>query len=147
MIESWVIDRLNPLKSEKLLILADPQRMIRAGARAVDGWAKENGLTVLFCSGNLALREMYGQEQTPIIWWIYSERGWGNRIDLLGARSTVHPSRRMKGRVSVRRVWPTAYKRAKSARDCALARAVKCAHILAKAKRAVTLSQPCGVRT
>ena len=33
--------------------------MIRAGARAVDGWAKENGFTVLFCSGNLALREMY----------------------------------------------------------------------------------------
>jgi len=54
-----VIDRLNPLKSEKLIILADPQRMIRAGARAVDGWAKENGFTVLFCSGNLALREMY----------------------------------------------------------------------------------------
>ncbi len=59
MIEQWVIDRLNPLKSEILIILADPQRMIRAGARAVDGWAKENGFTVLFCSGNLALREMY----------------------------------------------------------------------------------------
>ena len=59
MIEQWVIDRLNPLKDEKLIILADPQRMIQAGARAVDGWAKENGFTVLFCSGNLALREMY----------------------------------------------------------------------------------------
>jgi hypothetical protein len=47
------------LKGEALVILADPQRMIRAGARAVDGWAKENGFTVLFCSGNLALREMY----------------------------------------------------------------------------------------
>ena len=33
--------------------------MIRAGAQAVDGWAKESGFTVLFCSGNLALREMY----------------------------------------------------------------------------------------
>src|SRR5260370_8161621 len=59
MIEQWVIDQLNPLPSEKLIILADPQRMIRAGAQAVDGWAKENGFTVLFCSGNLALREMY----------------------------------------------------------------------------------------
>jgi hypothetical protein len=59
MIEQWVIDQLNPLKGEKLIILADPQRMIRAGAQAVDGWAKENGFTVLFCSGNLALREMY----------------------------------------------------------------------------------------
>jgi len=55
MIESWVIDRLNPLKGENLLILADPQRMIRAGARAVDGWAIENGFTVLFCSGKLNL--------------------------------------------------------------------------------------------
>ena len=58
-IEQWVIDQLNPLKGEKVIILADPQRMIRAGAQAVDGWAKDNGFTVLFCSGNLALREMY----------------------------------------------------------------------------------------
>jgi len=40
MIDQWVIDRLDPLKGEKLIILADPQPMIRAGARAVDGWAK-----------------------------------------------------------------------------------------------------------
>jgi hypothetical protein len=59
MLEQWVIDQLNPLNGEMLIILADPQRMIRAGAQAVDGWAKENGFTVLFCSGNLALREMY----------------------------------------------------------------------------------------
>ncbi|OWK45509.1 PglZ domain-containing protein [Fimbriiglobus ruber] len=59
MLEQWVIDKLNPLKGEKLIVLADPQRMIRAGAQAVDGWAKDNGFTVLFCSGNLALREMY----------------------------------------------------------------------------------------
>ncbi len=57
MIEQWVIDRLNPLKREQLIILADPQRMIRAGPQAVDGWAKESGFTVLFCSGNLALRD------------------------------------------------------------------------------------------
>jgi len=59
MLERWVIDKLNPLKGEKLIILADPQRMIRTGAQAVDGWAKEHNFTVLFCSGNLALREMY----------------------------------------------------------------------------------------
>jgi hypothetical protein len=59
MLEEWVIDKLNPLKAEKLVILADPQRMIRSGAQAVDGWAKNNGFTVLFCSGNLALREMH----------------------------------------------------------------------------------------
>jgi Lon protease (S16) C-terminal proteolytic domain len=50
MIEQWVIDRLNLLEGEKLKILADSQRVIRAGARAVDGLAKENGFTVLFCS-------------------------------------------------------------------------------------------------
>jgi hypothetical protein len=59
MLEQWVIDKLSPLKGEKLIIIADPQRMIRAGAQAVDGWARDNGFTVLFCSGNLALREMY----------------------------------------------------------------------------------------
>lgn len=41
MLEQWVIDQLNPLKGGKLIILADPQRMIRAGAQAVDGWAVE----------------------------------------------------------------------------------------------------------
>ena len=30
MIESWVIDQLNPLKGESLIILGDPQRMIRS---------------------------------------------------------------------------------------------------------------------
>ena len=59
VIEQWFIEKLNPLKGEKLIIVADPQRMIRAGAAAVDSWAKDNGFTVLFCSGNLALREMY----------------------------------------------------------------------------------------
>jgi hypothetical protein len=59
MLEQWVIDQLNHVKGEKLIILADPQRMIRVGAQAVDGRANENGFTVLFCSGNLALREMY----------------------------------------------------------------------------------------
>jgi hypothetical protein len=64
MLEQWVIGKLNPLKGEKLIIIADPQRMIRAGAQAVDGWAKDNGFTVLFCSGNLALREMYENLRT-----------------------------------------------------------------------------------
>jgi hypothetical protein len=59
MLEQWVIDKLSLLETEKLVILADPQRSIRSGTRAVDGWAKENGFTVLFCTGNLALRDMY----------------------------------------------------------------------------------------
>ena len=32
MLEQWVIEQLNPLKGEKLIIIADPQRMIRTGA-------------------------------------------------------------------------------------------------------------------
>ena len=59
MLDDWIIQHLNPLRNESLVLVADPQRMIRAGAQAVDGWAKESGFTVLFCSGNLALREMY----------------------------------------------------------------------------------------
>jgi hypothetical protein len=33
--------------------------MIISGAHVVDGWADENSYTVLFCTGDLALREMY----------------------------------------------------------------------------------------
>jgi hypothetical protein len=38
MIESWGIDERNPLKAEKLIILADPQRMSRAEARGFAGF-------------------------------------------------------------------------------------------------------------
>jgi hypothetical protein len=56
-------------------ILADPQRMIRAGARAVDGRAKQNGITVLFCSGNLALWERYENlRDDPIVKLILVDR-------------------------------------------------------------------------
>ena len=42
------------------IIVADPQRMIRAGARAVDGRVKENGFTVLLCSaGGQRVRESH----------------------------------------------------------------------------------------
>ncbi len=57
MLESYILSKLEPLKDEPIILLRDPQRMIQRGARAVDGWAEENGFTVLFCSGNLALRE------------------------------------------------------------------------------------------
>jgi hypothetical protein len=58
MIEQWILDKLEPLKGERLILLHDPQRMIQPGARAVDGWAEAHGYTVLMCAGNLALREM-----------------------------------------------------------------------------------------
>jgi hypothetical protein len=59
MLEQWVIDQLDPPQGRKAQHPADPQRMIRTGTQAVDGWAKDNGFTFLFCSGNLAPREMY----------------------------------------------------------------------------------------
>lgn len=59
MIEQWILDKIEPHKRAPLILLRDPQRMIQPGAHVVDGWAEENGFSVLFCAGNLALREMY----------------------------------------------------------------------------------------
>jgi hypothetical protein len=59
MIEQWVLDKLNILRKDSTIIIRDPQRMIRRGDRAVDGWAEEAGFSVLWVSGNLGLRDMY----------------------------------------------------------------------------------------
>lgn len=59
MIASWILSKLTPLLGRPVIILRDPQRMIVSGAHVVDGWAEQHGYTVLFCTGNLALREMY----------------------------------------------------------------------------------------
>jgi len=59
MIERWILDKIEPLKPAPLIIVRDPQRMLQPGAYVVDGWARENDYTVLFCTGNVALREMY----------------------------------------------------------------------------------------
>jgi len=59
MIEQWILDKIEPHKRAPLIILRDPQRVIQPGAHVVDGWAEDNGFAVLFCAGNLALREMY----------------------------------------------------------------------------------------
>ena len=59
MLDHWIITRLNRLQAHPLIILRDPQRMIQKGAYAVDGWAEQNGFTVLFCTGNLGLRDLY----------------------------------------------------------------------------------------
>lgn len=59
MIEEWILSKIEPLKRAPVIILRDPQRLIQPGAFVVDGWAEENGYSVLFCAGNMALREMY----------------------------------------------------------------------------------------
>ena len=61
MIESWTLEKLNPLRNERLVIVHDPQRMIRPGAMVVDGWAKKHGFTVIFPSGNLGFRDQFEQ--------------------------------------------------------------------------------------
>lgn len=71
MIESWILAKLEPLRPAPLIILRDPQRLIQPGAHAVDGWGEEHGYTVLFCTGNLALREMVetvrGEPETKLL--------------------------------------------------------------------------------
>lgn len=59
MIEQWILGKIEQHRRAPLIMLRDPQRMIQPGAHVVDGWAEENGFAVLFCAGNLALREMY----------------------------------------------------------------------------------------
>ena len=56
MLDSWILSKIDPLIGHPVIILRDPQRMIISGAHVVDGWAEEHGYTVLFCTGNLALR-------------------------------------------------------------------------------------------
>ncbi|MEI8374906.1 MAG: PglZ domain-containing protein [Planctomycetota bacterium] len=61
MIEDWALEKLNPLRNERLVIVHDPQRMIHRGAAVVDGWAVQNGFTVIFPSGNLGFRDQFEQ--------------------------------------------------------------------------------------
>jgi len=64
-LEQWVIEKLEPLKRERRIILRDPQRMIQRDARAVDGWAHDNGFNALICTGNFTFRiwfEKYRRE-------------------------------------------------------------------------------------
>ena len=61
MIETWALEKLDPLRNERLVIVHDPQRMIRRGATVVDGWAVQHGFTVLFPSGNLGFRDQFEQ--------------------------------------------------------------------------------------
>jgi len=61
MIEPWLLEKLNPLKGERIILLHDPQRMIRSGAVAVDDWAKQHNFVVIFPSGNLGFRDQYEQ--------------------------------------------------------------------------------------
>ena len=75
MIEQWVLEKIDPLKKESLIILRDPQRMLKPGDYVVDGWAEEHGFFVPFCSGNMALREMVEfAKQDPSLRYLVVDR-------------------------------------------------------------------------
>lgn len=61
MLTNWIMTKLAPLQEEPVIILKDPQRMIRKGAFELDAWSQDHGFTTLMCTGNLALREWYEQ--------------------------------------------------------------------------------------
>ncbi|HPQ70645.1 MAG TPA: PglZ domain-containing protein [bacterium] len=58
-LEQWVVDKLEPLKDERSIVLRDPQRMIQRDARAVDGWAADSRFNALICTGNFRFRIWY----------------------------------------------------------------------------------------
>ena len=61
MMETWALEKLDPLRNERLVIVHDPQRMIRRGASVVDARAVQHGFTVIFPSGNLGFRDQFEQ--------------------------------------------------------------------------------------
>jgi hypothetical protein len=58
MMSEWIKQKLDPLVGEPLIILKDPQRLIRRGDFIVHGWGESNGYAVLYCTGNLGLRTL-----------------------------------------------------------------------------------------
>ncbi len=52
MIEQWILAKIEPYKRAPRSSCSP--RIIQPGAHVVDGWAEENGFSVLFCAGNLA---------------------------------------------------------------------------------------------
>jgi hypothetical protein len=56
MINQWILGKIDPLKDESIIIIKDPQHIIRPGDYLLDEWSLSNGFTTLMCTGNLALR-------------------------------------------------------------------------------------------
>nr|MBI9047570.1 hypothetical protein [Anaerolineaceae bacterium] len=56
MINKWILEKINLLKNETIIILKDPQRMLRSGDFLLDEWSQQHDFTTLMCTGNLALR-------------------------------------------------------------------------------------------
>lgn len=82
MINQWILEKINLIKDEQIIILKDPQRIIRPGDYLLDEWSLENGFTTLLCTGNLALRS-----------WLESIKQDSEAKLLLIDRSRAEPKR------------------------------------------------------
>lgn len=59
MLSSWVIDKLEALKDEKILLVQDSLRLLPEADGAVHRFANESGFTVIIASTNLVFRELF----------------------------------------------------------------------------------------
>lgn len=61
MIEQWVLEKLEPLRNERVIVLHDPQRLIPTASAKINEWAEKHKFVVIVPSGNLGFRDQYEQ--------------------------------------------------------------------------------------
>lgn len=61
MIEPWVLEKLEPLRNERVILVHDPQRMLPTGSTLIGKWAEQHQYVVIVPSGNLGFRDQYEQ--------------------------------------------------------------------------------------
>jgi hypothetical protein len=57
--EAWTLGKLAPLAEERRVLVRDPLRLLPETSAAIDGYAREQGYTVVVASTNLAFRYLY----------------------------------------------------------------------------------------
>jgi len=58
-IQSWVLERLYPLKESSHILIRDFLRLLPSNNGTIHGFAQEHGFTVIVASTNLVFRELY----------------------------------------------------------------------------------------
>lgn len=61
MIEPWLLEKLEPLRNERIILIHDPQRMVPAASTTINEWAEKHKFVVIVPSGNLGFRDQYEQ--------------------------------------------------------------------------------------
>lgn len=59
MLSSWVLEKLEALKDERILLVQDSLRLLPEADGAVHRFANENGFTAIIASTNLVFRELF----------------------------------------------------------------------------------------